>query len=374
MVERGHHVSVFDIGLLVVPDKVPEGSPCPAFKNIDLRLIQNNSDLSSLIPELRNADMIFCLFVSRYIAIRAVPLMRLISRSKKPYLISLANAVPGWTPDEWQTSFTDRLSDWFSRRGQIDLGNSVVARLPIWMLGITPAAAVVYGGRMSRCSSMVVKSSTHLIHAHAMDYDIYLKEREAGEQDSDTAVFIDQNRPFGTDRVELNNPNLIDADRYFARLRRLFDRIEDELGLSVVIAVHPRAEYDDKPGIFGGRRMIKWSTSRLISKSRLVIAHHSTAIAYAVMFNKPVLLITAQDIYHFHVWQKYYYNLFARALGTTLHFFDNPDTVDLKDSDAVNGASYANFMENYVKDPATMDLPFWQIVVAELDKAGIAKL
>ena len=189
-----------------------------------------------------------------------------------------------------------------------------------------------------------------------------------------SAVFIDQNRPYSPDQIELKSKNKIDADTYFHNLCRLFDRVESELGLQVIIAVHPRAAYRNDSSRFNGRKMIVGETARLIGESKLVIGHQSTAIGFAVMFKKPVLIVTSEQLYNLQVWQKYYYDLMAESLGTKLHYFDEPESVELGQALEIDEKAYAVYMENYIKESCVPDAPYWQIAVNELAQAEIVTL
>ena len=60
-----------------------------------------------------------------------------------------------------------------------------------------------------------------------------------------------------------------------------------------IIAAHPRRDKKDLPNI--DKRFIFNKTPQLIRDSALVVLHHSTAISLAVLFKKPMVLLTLDE-------------------------------------------------------------------------------
>lgn len=85
-----------------------------------------------------------------------------------------------------------------------------------------------------------------------------------------------------------------DLDETFADLRRTFDKLEKDLGLSVVIALHPKTSYtaEEIDTLFGGRQVFRNATRSLVRNANLVLGHASTAYSFAVIHRKPVLFLT----------------------------------------------------------------------------------
>ena len=87
---------------------------------------------------------------------------------------------------------------------------------------------------------------------------------------------------------------IMDPSVYFNKLNRAFDTLEKDLDLKVVISAHPCSVYTDDT--FEGRVIVKGSTAELVKYAEFVIAHQSTAISYAVLFEKPLLLIKTDEM------------------------------------------------------------------------------
>ncbi len=79
------------------------------------------------------------------------------------------------------------------------------------------------------------------------------------------------------------------AAPYFESLQMFFTRLETQLGMPVIVAAHPKAEYINE---LGKRRIEYGKSVRLVQDATYVVATSSASIGFAVMFHKPLLLIT----------------------------------------------------------------------------------
>ena len=77
------------------------------------------------------------------------------------------------------------------------------------------------------------------------------------------------------------------GEQYRADLMRFFERLERDLGLPVVIAAHPKANYSGSE--FGGRKIFKNQTCALAQHASLALCDCSTSVLYFVALKKPVL-------------------------------------------------------------------------------------
>ena len=249
----------------------------------------------------------------------------------------------------------------------------MLSRIPPHFLGIPAPAFIVHGGRRCDGYSRFVNGSTQKIYAHAMDYDEYRRVKSGGLGLANTAVFLDEFLPFHPDITMMGLKAPMDAETYFLALRGLFDRIEKDLALNVVVAACPHSDYDKRPGVFGNRRVEKYRTAELVSESRFVIAHRSTAINYAVLFRKPLILTATRSTYS-HSSQTPYFDGLSRALQKAVQFFDDPNDVDLSNPYEVDNAIYDQYIRDYIKVPNSPDMPYWEIVANVINGSGITKI
>lgn len=144
-------------------------------------------------------------------------------------------------------------------------------------------------------------SASKFIKANSFDYSMILKRnREVNNKNSNEGniVFIDSGSPlFKTDSFMFGNKMPITKELWYPALVNFFNIIEKITGNKVVIAAHPKHKYTKEHShYFGNRKIFHGDTLNLISETSLVIGQASTAFSYAVMFNKPILLLKSNEL------------------------------------------------------------------------------
>ena len=375
MLNLGIQVDVFVVSsisksyLPQIPSITPKS---PMLKIFDIGTLR---ELQRFHPRLSNVNLIVSTVGTSHKTRANLPILRFISRLNKPSIIQLSNVYPGW--DRWRGDRAKkwaRVKDIINRLPSLNVFDSLTSRLPNCIMGIRPADFVIVGGRAGERGSTsrhLVGDTTYTIRAHAMDYETYLDNVEFRSEDGNMAVFIDEYLPYHIDNTELGQP--MSPGPYFNKLRRLLDRVEEFCGYEIVIAACPRADYNDKPGLFGSRKIIYNSTAKLVAQSKLVIAHRSTAINFAVLFEKPILLVATRETYN-HTSQTPYFDGFATALEKEIQFFDDPKEVDLSKINHVNRGVYSRYVEDFIKQSSSPEKNFWQIILDEVNGSGRARI
>ena len=85
----------------------------------------------------------------------------------------------------------------------------------------------------------------------------------------------------------------VDPERYHPALERCFRTVEDQTGLDVIVAPHPKATPQSNARF--GRRVVDMPTASLVRGSSLVLCHYTTAVSFPVIFRKPVLFLTTRQ-------------------------------------------------------------------------------
>lgn len=127
--------------------------------------------------------------------------------------------------------------------------------------------------------------------------DVYsyekVKNQEWETPYKDYILFADIALPNHIDFTNLNI-STIDKDIYFKKINSFFDKIEQETGLPVIIAAHPKSrkhkDYGTRPFIFG-------KTDQLIANSNLVLMHYSSTMSYCALAKKPLVFLTTNEFY-----------------------------------------------------------------------------
>ncbi|MCX5677960.1 MAG: hypothetical protein NTY76_02510 [Candidatus Omnitrophica bacterium] len=294
-------------------------------------------------------------------------IFRALSNNNIRYCMFGANAIPLVN----DSAIMPRISRVFDKGGFGRMLNSLFLRIPHKLIGVRPAAMFLAGGSGSVHFGRFYPrdNSTKTIPIHTLDYDIYLREGKANiSTDSMTGVFLDEDVCFHPEYIIRNEKPYSTAEEYFPLLRDFFDHLENRLGIKITVAAHPRSRYEDHPGYFGDRPVIKGRTIELVKKSRFVMAHNSSSINFAVLYGKPIIFITTDDLKR---------SPQGRLIERIASIFEkNPINlndgfeIDLEKELAIDGRVYGRYAESYIKIPNSGDRLFWQIFSDNVKEFG----
>ena len=137
---------------------------------------------------------------------------------------------------------------------------------------------------------------SHLVPVNSFDYDKYflLKDQTQSLINEPYCVFLDVYLPFHPDFDLLNIPK-VNATSYYTSLNNFFDFIEHTYNMKVIIAAHPKSNYENS-NVYKDRTILKYKTAELIQQSEFVITHASTSISFAVLFEKPIIFTYNEEI------------------------------------------------------------------------------
>ncbi len=172
------------------------------------------------------------------------------------------------------------------------------------------------------------------------DYESYLKIRNDnnGIVEGKYIVFIDIYFPLHPDLVVLNKLSSANPELYYNSLRNYFDYLENRFQMPVVIAAHPKSNYQG--GELGTRKIIAYKTDLLVKDSQMVINHLSSSTSYAILFNKPSVFITTNEM-------SKYTKLVYKLKCFALHLNKVVYNIDLVDYENIR---FEKFDNNYRKE------------------------
>lgn len=147
-----------------------------------------------------------------------------------------------------------------------------------------------YHCRMNQC-----KKGVKRIYAYSYDYENYLRASAYNNDNRAYCVFMDLYIPYHPDFV-IEGSIKVNPKSYYRELNLIFDAIRKEYNLDVIIAAHPRADYLDKKECYPGCKIFYGESASLVKGAKLVLAQFSNSISYAVMGNKPVIIINNKSI------------------------------------------------------------------------------
>jgi hypothetical protein len=220
-------------------------------------------------------------------------------------------------------------------------------------------------------SMTLAHNSKGVIKAHNFDYDIYLElERSAVARGAPYAVFIDQDYCFHLEFVYQGTGSVVTAERYFPAVCNGLEAIAAALELEVRIAAHPRASYEQRGAerFFRSFLIERGRTAELIRGCKVVICHDSTAIQYAILFGKPIIFLTTDELSR--AYEGASIEKVAAALGKKPINLDRADlpAVDWRGELKVDLEKYAGYRSKYIKTEGSPELPVWTIVIDHVER------
>lgn len=308
------------------------------------------------------------------------PIREALKRNRVPWCRVVLGVIPGQVPPK---GLRQRLSVfWFNvqrlsrKENPLSVAAEVMRKLFARLmrrLGLHrtdyPPAYLLLEGKAA--AAAVSEPGATIIPGHSRDYETALSGGLLGRHGSeDFCVFLDANEPGACDWPVLGfaRRDVVDEKWYLAALLKSFKVIEEATGLRVIVLAHPRYAYP--PGRFGNHEVRTGETMEMVSRARLVLAHYSTAVSFAVIFNKPVVLLTAKPFDDLAAgWIGRYVANFQRALGCITLSMDEPDAGALRDWARIDKTRYAEYRDCYIKYPGSPDRSMWETATRVIAKA-----
>jgi hypothetical protein len=224
---------------------------------------------------------------------------------------------------------------------------------------IRPALVVVSGEH----SVPAGRRGAAILRAHNLDYDIYLRLKKTPAASSGKhAVFLDQNICFHPEYAYKRVARYTAPERYFPTLCSGLRAISAALEVPFTIAAHPRLPRQQRfADYFAGMPIEYGKTAELISNCEFVVCHYTTAIQYAVLFEKPVIFLTTDDLAASEVGP--YIEKFASILGKSAINLDRDLSGQQWSAELrIDAAKYRDYRQKYIKMDGSPERPHWDIV------------
>ena len=145
------------------------------------------------------------------------------------------------------------------------------------------------------------ETNKKIIAANSYDYSSFLGYKNV-ENESDLykncIVFLDSGFPlFKGDALLLKVSHPLTVEKWYPAIRKYFDYVEESTSLEIVIASHPKVKPNSEMRkAFGNRRIICGKTQELVRSSKMTITRNSTSISFAVLYNKPLILVHSDEL------------------------------------------------------------------------------
>ena len=232
-----------------------------------------------------------------------------------------------------------------------------------------PDLVMIGSSSSEEISEMLLPKKIVRIKASSDDYSMSLSHHEAPGSLSDEpkkVVFIDQGFPaFSTDLDRFSEHRKVNASDFYNLLNRFFSFVESSLTCGLEILSHPKHYGFDFSSQFKTRSVIHGKTIERIRVSELVIAMTSTAISYAILFDKPLILITSDKINQFR-FLAIGLKRISHETGAKIFNIDREYTEkDLRDALVIDHAKRESYKRKYLTS-RTDEKPNYQVLLDEV--------
>ena len=223
-------------------------------------------------------------------------------------------------------------------------------------------------GKLGKDLAIKRKNPT-IIEAHNLDYDNYL---ELNEQlnvniENNYILYIDQYFENSID-LKMDKLKFNEIDRFKKKLINFFNFCKEKYNYDTVIAANPR-RYNEN-NCFFPYKLVFNETHDLIRNSKIVLAHNSTAIQIAILFNKPIILLTSEELLEIPQIHKQI-EAFSEELNIKTLKLENYNNLDFKHYFLDKSRYYGKYIEKYIKSKSSKNKKFWEILNSNLKKKHI---
>ena len=325
-----------------------------------LRVPATYAELEVLLQRPENRGARYAMLV--HYESRTVRLFRIFSRHDCRMLFFSWGALPIGQVRRWRRGLSNVAATAANAAGRL--------KAAVYMkLGLIKKFEIVFAAGRALLSGAQHASRVVPINLVDFDHFVQVRSQPARLVADRYAVFLDIDLPHQSDLRIVGLP-AIDATRYYRSLNRFFGLVEDRYGVTVVVAAHPKATYDERT--FDGRTTLKGRTAELVRDAEFVISHHSTSLSYAVLNEKPLVFIYTgpmKEAYELTL-VTYLYEL-ATFLGATIYDIDELGDGSAVKVEPVSESRYREYKYEFLTSPESEGDSTGEILWRELARAGM---
>lgn len=160
------------------------------------------------------------------------------------------------------------------------------------------------------------------------------------------------------------------SKNYYKSVNKFFAELTEHTKNNCVVANHPRRPKSIKSD-FNTKYVYEYETANLVKECEFVVAHYSMAIDLAVLFEKPILIITSNEI------ENSWVSKFIKSIAKSLEFeainIDSPYDEDkinntLKKLSSEQNYIYSRFRNNHICYNKDNNKKTYQIIYKEIER------
>jgi len=218
--------------------------------------------------------------------------------------------------------------------------------------------------------SSFINDSSRIIWAHSFDYDQFLKVNEFKKNQikDEYAVFYESPYPLFKNDIYIEGiENTLTIEKFYPSICNFFTYVEKKYNIKIIIAAHPQSRHLDKKA-YGYRDIVSNKTAEITKYCKFVILRNSTAITFPVLWKKPMLFYTTDEITKSNFMTnnlKFFTDFFAKK---AFNIDSNLEKLDLHKELIIDNASYESYIKNFIKYNQHNDDSLWEIFLNKVDE------
>jgi hypothetical protein len=217
----------------------------------------------------------------------------------------------------------------------------------------------LFGGKRAKSNFILIGKKTKIVKVNSLNYSNYLslKESENDFKRKEYFVFLDQNIVKSSDSSFRNESFEYNVNSYYRKLNELFKSIESHFNLEIIISLHPKANDENFTLFFQKYKILKLPSSiELIKHSKGVVTSYSTAIDFAILYDKPIIMFTNNEI---NLYKYPIIDALSKYLNISVVNIDNK--YNLSKEKVVNKVNYNKYKSDFLINESDKSLTFFKI-------------
>lgn len=207
-----------------------------------------------------------------------------------------------------------------------------------------PVITFLAGNRAKNQIGIKRSSKTKKINCGSFDYNLFIDNSSIINNEINNfpeIVFIDQYWPCHPD---FDGGEILNSEFYYSKVNDFLGKLQIELNMTCGIAFHPRNINKINPFFCKGYFN---KTIDLIKNAKIVVAHHSTSLSFAILYRKPIIHISFRNIKR-TINHKYIFKL-SKLLNTPIYYIDDNELQKVNVPFVIE-ERYAKYIKNFLLD------------------------
>lgn len=322
-IKQGYNVEVLDLHNIIVPgykDRVKID-----YFTFDSHLeLDNKHDVLEKIKYLQSEDFIFYYTGSK----KGIQLLHEMSKvTKAKFITYIEGSIPSAVEPCGLIKNIKSFIRKFIRRDRFETD---------YFVSGSPKDEILF--------SNLIGKNTKIIHANSSDYDLCLNAK-GYIFEKPYCVFLDTDVINASDYELIDIKVKLDIENYLNKIINFFKWIENNFQIDVIISAHPKSRIYLNKDNLNGIKVVHGKSVELVKNAEFVINEGTTAVSYAVCFDKPMLFFTLSEISFFK-----HTCAFAKVFKKQIIGIDNPrDLLVSKIKKELNNKqNYQYYKNNYL--------------------------